>query len=633
MSMLDALFNKGFRGAKCKTLLKLTIPRIKLLRNRKEAQMKQMRKEIAKLLETGQEATARIRVEHIIREQKTLDAYEIIELFCELITVRLPIIETQRECPLDLKEAISSLCFAAPRCSDLPELLQAQMLFAAKYGREFVIAATELMPDCGVNRQIIELLSVRAPPVEEKLRVLKAIAEEHELDWDPTDSEAELLKPHEDLLVRQTLFNSEWPYGLNGPSQFIDGSKVPLPEAKHDESFYSGSIKDSHEKLDPETGFDILDLPEAPRGSIHPNYEKRAFPDVPPPSAPSHDSIINSAAKGDVVSHETLQHPSKEVSNAPTHRPSPDTFVGNQDKTNLHTGSDATIVEPPSYAPVDSSVSGISKTSINDDDDANFRTLNVAPDSKVGSREEVHLRTNGVMLDSHSSMAPNISSDTEEKKSQCPDEKDSVPVSYVATGTSVSQEEKKQFLPFNPPVTSSGSSQDQRMSSISRTKTAIPADLQDVLAAAQQAAETAESAAAAARSAANLAQIKISELYNKRGSDLADSGRKDTAEDRELNSTLFDESEQKISSGTGPSYHSGLQTEIHPQGSEEVLHPSFDTPRIERESSNLDDQDVRYERSTSMDDDPFSYPNLFSTQSSFGGHGVYSPTHKHAHDP
>lgn len=59
-----------------------------------------------------------------------------------------------RECPLDLKEAISSVCFAAPRCADLPELLQVQMLFAGKYGKEFVAAATELMPECGVNRQV-----------------------------------------------------------------------------------------------------------------------------------------------------------------------------------------------------------------------------------------------------------------------------------------------------------------------------------------------------------------------------------------------------------------------------------------------------------------------------------------------
>lgn len=45
-----------------KTLLKLSIPRIKLLRNRREIQLRQMRRDIAKLLETGQEATARIRV-------------------------------------------------------------------------------------------------------------------------------------------------------------------------------------------------------------------------------------------------------------------------------------------------------------------------------------------------------------------------------------------------------------------------------------------------------------------------------------------------------------------------------------------------------------------------------------------
>lgn len=46
------------------------------------------------------------------------------------------------------------MCFAAPRCSDLTELIQVQLLFATKYGKEFVSAATELMPDCGVNRQV-----------------------------------------------------------------------------------------------------------------------------------------------------------------------------------------------------------------------------------------------------------------------------------------------------------------------------------------------------------------------------------------------------------------------------------------------------------------------------------------------
>ncbi|KAK9073004.1 hypothetical protein SSX86_007326 [Deinandra increscens subsp. villosa] len=257
MSMLDSFFAKGaFKGSKCKTLLKLTIPRIKLLRNRREIHIKQMRRDIAKLLETGQEATARIRVEHIIREEKMMAAQEIIELFCELVVVRLPIIEAQRECPLDLKEAISSLCFAAPRCADLPELIQVQMAFASKYGKEFVAAATELMPECGVNRQLIEHLSVRAPAPDVKLNLLKEIAEEHELDWDPTASETELLKPHEDL--------------LNGPSQ-LASTKLPLSEEKYEEPVQTASEQTHNVESDSDSEYDILDLPEVPSSSIQPN--------------------------------------------------------------------------------------------------------------------------------------------------------------------------------------------------------------------------------------------------------------------------------------------------------------------------------------------------------------------------
>ncbi|XP_071737744.1 uncharacterized protein [Rutidosis leptorrhynchoides] len=253
---MDSFFAKGaFKASKCKTLLKLTIPRIKLLRNRREIHIKQMRRDIAKLLETGQEATARIRVEHIIREEKMMAAQEIIELFCELVVVRLPIIESQRECPLDLKEAISSLCFAAPRCADLPELIQVQMAFTGKYGKEFVAAATELMPECGVNRQLIEHLSVRAPSPDVKLKMLKEIAEEHELDWDPTASETELLKPHEDL--------------LNGPTQ-LASPKLPLPEEKHEETVHTTSQQIDNDQSDSDAEFDILDFPKVPNSSVHP---------------------------------------------------------------------------------------------------------------------------------------------------------------------------------------------------------------------------------------------------------------------------------------------------------------------------------------------------------------------------
>lgn len=163
-------------------------------------QLINMRKEMVQYLQTGQESIARIRVEHIIREQNILAAYEIVELFCEFVLARVPIVEVQKECPIELREAISSIIFASGRCSDLPELMHLRNLFTTKYGKEFVAAALELRPDSGVNRTIIEKLSVKAPSAESKLKVLKAIAHEYNLDWDSSNTEAEFNKKYEDLL-------------------------------------------------------------------------------------------------------------------------------------------------------------------------------------------------------------------------------------------------------------------------------------------------------------------------------------------------------------------------------------------------------------------------------------------------
>ncbi|XP_027365580.1 uncharacterized protein LOC113872316 isoform X2 [Abrus precatorius] len=216
MSLLNQLFSRGVFGTRwfwdcaghcvcrlpdfSKTCLNLAISRIKLLQNKRDGQLKQMRKEIAQFLQAGQEPIARIRVEHIIREQNIWAAYEILELFCEFVLARVPIIENQRECPSELQEAIASIIFAAPRCSDIPDLLHIKNLFTTKYGKDFVSAVSELRPDSGVNRMIIEKLSVSAPSGEVKLKVLREIAEEYSLAWDSSKTEAEFKKNHEDLL-------------------------------------------------------------------------------------------------------------------------------------------------------------------------------------------------------------------------------------------------------------------------------------------------------------------------------------------------------------------------------------------------------------------------------------------------
>lgn len=206
------MLHRSFKPAKCKTALKLAVSRIKLLNNKREAQVKQMKRELAQLLESGQVQTARIRVEHVIREEKTMTAYNLIEIYCELLAARLPIIESQKNCPIDLKEAITSVVFASPRCADVPELMDIKKHLTAKYGKEFITTAIELRPDCGVNRMLVEKLSAKAPDGPTKLKILTAIAEEHNVKWDPNLFSVNDYTPPQDL--------------LNGPSTFETMNKI-----------------------------------------------------------------------------------------------------------------------------------------------------------------------------------------------------------------------------------------------------------------------------------------------------------------------------------------------------------------------------------------------------------------------
>ncbi|XP_047308298.1 AF4/FMR2 family member 4-like isoform X2 [Impatiens glandulifera] len=200
------MLHRSFKPVKCKTSLKLASSRIKLLKNRKDVQVKQMKRELAQLLESGQDQTARIRVEHVIREEKLKLAYDLLEIYCELIAVRMQIIESQKNCPIDLKEAIASVLFASPRCSDVVELQDVRKHFTAKYGKEFVSAAIELRPESGVSRMMVEKLSAKTPDGHERIKILKEIAEEHNVKWDAKSLEQIELKPPADL--------------LNGPNTF-----------------------------------------------------------------------------------------------------------------------------------------------------------------------------------------------------------------------------------------------------------------------------------------------------------------------------------------------------------------------------------------------------------------------------
>ncbi|KAG6772057.1 hypothetical protein POTOM_023453 [Populus tomentosa] len=271
MSML----HRSFKPAKCKTSLKLASSRIKLLKNKREAQVKHLKRELAQLLDAGQDRTARIRVEHVVREEKTMAAYELIEIYCELIVARLPIIESQKNCPIDLKEAVSSVIFASPRCADVPELMDIRKHLTAKYGKEFVSAAVELRPDCGVSRLLVEKLSSKAPDGPTKIKILTAIAAEHNIKWDPMSFEENDTKPPEDM--------------LNGPATFEQASRVHV-EPTNAQASPNRVDQGSHNFHDPSQHYVKHDVPANSHGP-----DLRSSPHSYPDQRPSgnHSEVLS----------------------------------------------------------------------------------------------------------------------------------------------------------------------------------------------------------------------------------------------------------------------------------------------------------------------------------------------------
>jgi vacuolar protein sorting-associated protein IST1 len=82
-----------FNPSRLKLLLKLASNRLKMLQAKKASLNQHQRREIAGLLEKGKEDSARIRVEHIIREDFETEAMEILELYCDLLGARFGILE------------------------------------------------------------------------------------------------------------------------------------------------------------------------------------------------------------------------------------------------------------------------------------------------------------------------------------------------------------------------------------------------------------------------------------------------------------------------------------------------------------------------------------------------------------
>ncbi|KAL4312663.1 hypothetical protein GQ457_01G036660 [Hibiscus cannabinus] len=175
---LDALLGRNFKTSKFKTLAKLAVSRIGILKNQHQVRYSHARSDVVQLLDLGHHEQALLRVHHLITEQNKVDAFSMMESYCNLLIERVMLIQNNKECPDELKEATSSLMFASSRCGEFPELLHIRRVLSSTFGKEFVARAVELRNSCSVHPKIIQKFSTRSPSLETKLKLLKEIASE-----------------------------------------------------------------------------------------------------------------------------------------------------------------------------------------------------------------------------------------------------------------------------------------------------------------------------------------------------------------------------------------------------------------------------------------------------------------------
>lgn len=139
-----------------------------------------------------------------MREERLVCAYEVVQLFSELLTQRLAVLERAKGTPPELTEAVATLLFCASRCLDeLQELKVVREQLALKCGAPFAAAAASEATALAsrVNERVVAYLSVQPPPPQLKLKRLEEIVGEFGVSsWDAEAARGSILGAAPDLV-------------------------------------------------------------------------------------------------------------------------------------------------------------------------------------------------------------------------------------------------------------------------------------------------------------------------------------------------------------------------------------------------------------------------------------------------
>lgn len=179
------MFSSGPNYTKLKTHLRLAINRLKLLEKKKTELAQKARKEIADYIAAGKIERAKIRVEHIIREDYMVEAMELLEMYCDLLLARFGLIQQMKNLDEGLAEAISTIIWAAPRIqTDVQEIKVIADILTSKYGKPYTDACREEAVQT-ISEKLKHKMSVQSPSKLLVEKYLIEIAKNYNVEYEP----------------------------------------------------------------------------------------------------------------------------------------------------------------------------------------------------------------------------------------------------------------------------------------------------------------------------------------------------------------------------------------------------------------------------------------------------------------
>lgn len=237
------MFSSGPNYTKLKTHLRLAVNRLKLLEKKKTELAQKARKEIADYIAAGKAERAKIRVEHIIREDYMVEAMELLEMYCDLLLARFGLVQQMKNLDEGLAEAISTILWAAPRMqTDVQELKVISDILTSKYGRQYADACREEAIQT-ISEKLKHKMSVQSPPKILVEKYLIEIAKNYDVDYEP---DAQVMSDGQDALLIDIGNNGENNLdtasgGVPQPAGFIGFPQPPLlPDTTSNLSFMDG---------------------------------------------------------------------------------------------------------------------------------------------------------------------------------------------------------------------------------------------------------------------------------------------------------------------------------------------------------------------------------------------------------